>query len=71
MDVNPDLLIKRLSKNKKRPLLYKKNINDTIKKIYLERKKIYNQADFRIKCSSLRLNEIVDKVLKLYENSSN
>ena len=71
LDVNPDLLIKRLSKNKKRPLLYKKNINDTIKKIYLERKKIYNQADFRIKCSSLRLNEIVDKVLKLYENSSN
>ena len=48
LDVNPDLLIKRLSKNKKRPLLYKKNINDTIKKIYLERKKIYSQADFRI-----------------------
>ena len=71
LDVNPDLLIKRLSKTKKRPLLYKKNINDTIKKIYLERKKIYNEADFRIKCSSLGLNEIVDKILKLYENSSN
>jgi shikimate kinase len=71
LDVNPDLLIRRLSKTKKRPLLYKKNISDTIKKIYLEREKIYNKADYRIKCSSLKTNEIVDKILKLYENSGN
>ena len=71
LDVNVDELVQRLKKTQKRPLLYKKNINDTIKKIYLERKKIYNEADYKIKCSSLKSGEIVDKILKLYENSNN
>ena len=71
MDVNLDILIKRLSKTKKRPLLYKKNISDTIKKIYLERKKTYKEADFRIKCNFLRSNEITDKILEIYEKSGN
>ena len=71
LDVNTDILIKRLSKTKKRPLLYKKNISDTIRKIYLERKKTYKEADFRIKCDFLTSNEIVDKILKLYDKSGN
>ena len=71
LDVDIAQLIKRLKRTKKRPLLYKKNISDTIKKIYLEREQIYNKADHRIKCSSLKTNEIVDKILKLYENSGN
>ena len=36
-----------------------------------ERKKIYNEADYRIKCSFLTSNEIVNKILKLYEKSGN
>ena len=71
LDVNVDVLTKRLNKSKNRPLLYKKNISDTIKKIYLEREKIYNEADYRISCSFLTSSEIVDKVLKLYEKSGN
>ncbi len=71
LDVNTDKLTKRLSKSKKRPLLYKKNISDTINKIYLDRKKIYNKADYRIRCSFLNSKEIVDKILKLYEKSGN
>ena len=71
LDVNIDELVSRLEKTKKRPLLYKKNINDTIKKIYLERKKIYNEADYRIKCSSLKSEEIADKIFRLYENANN
>ena len=71
LDIDTDELIKRLKRTNKRPLLYKKNISVTIKKIYLEREKIYNQADFRIKCSSLKSSEIVDKILKLYESSGN
>ena len=71
LDVKTEILIKRLKRTKKRPLLDKKNINDTVKEIYQERKKIYNQADYRIKCSSLKLNEIVKKILKLYEDSRN
>ena len=64
LDVDIDELIKRLKRTKKRPLLYKKNISDTIRKIYLERKKIYNEAGFRVKCSSFKSSEIVDKIIK-------
>jgi shikimate kinase len=71
LDVNADILEKRLNRTQKRPLLYKKNISDTIKKMYLERKKIYNEANYRIKCSFLKSSEIVDKILKLYEKSGN
>jgi len=69
LDVPVDELIKRLKKNNKRPLLNNKNIGETVRKIYLDRKKIYNEADYRIKCNSLRSEEIVDKILNLYENS--
>ena len=71
LDVPIDELIKRLKKNKKRPLLLKKNIEETVKKIYFDRKKIYNEADFRIKCNSLKSDEIVEKILNLYEKSGN
>ena len=69
LDVPVEQLVIRLKNSKQRPLLYKKNINETVKKIYFERKKIYNEADFRIKCESLRPKEITDKILDLYEKS--
>ena len=69
LDVDIDVLIKRLKVTKKRPLLYEKNISNTIKKLYSEREKIYNKADYRIKCSLLKSNKIVEEILKLYEKS--
>ena len=69
IDVSVQTLLKRLSKTKKRPLLLKKNLSETVNKIYFERKKIYNEADYRIKCDSLKSEEIVGKILKLYETS--
>ena len=71
LDVEITQLIKRLNRAKRRPLLYKKNISTTVKKIYFDREKIYSKADYRIKCSSLKTSEIVNKILKLYENSGN
>ena len=38
LDTPINELIKRLKKNKKRPLLFRKNIDETIKKIYFESK---------------------------------
>ena len=69
LDVNTDILINRLKKNKKRPLLFNKNLIETVKKIYLERKKTYSEADFKIRCDSLKPELIVNKILDLYENS--
>ena len=71
LDVDVSEIIKRLKKTKKRPLLYNKNLNVTVNKIYLERKKTYSEADFRIKCNFLGPDKIVDKILKLYEKSGN
>jgi len=70
LDVPIEKLIRRLSKSSQRPLLYKKNISETVKKIYFERKKIYNEADFRIKCGSLKSEDIVNEILNLYEKST-
>tara|TARA_Y100001958_G_scaffold121068_1_gene88214 strand:- start:619 stop:1107 length:489 start_codon:yes stop_codon:yes gene_type:complete len=71
LDVPVEEIIKRLKNNKQRPLIINKNINETLKKIYFERKKIYNEADFRIKCFSLKSEEIANKILVLYEKSGN
>ena len=71
LDVPLDQLIKRLKKSRQRPLLYKKNITESIKKIYFERKKIYNKADYRIKCNSLKSFEITNIILDIYEKSGN
>ena len=71
LDVPIEELIKRLRKSKQRPLLYKKNISKTVKKIYFNRKKIYNEADYRIKCNSLKSEQIVEKILNLYEKFRN
>ena len=71
LDVDVSELIKRLKKTRKRPLLYNKNLNVTVNKIYLERKKTYSEADYRIKCNFLGPDKIVDKILKLYEKSGN
>ena len=71
LDVPIEKLIKRLKKSKKRPLLFKKKIDDTVKKIYLDRKKIYNMTDYKINCGSLKSGEIVSKILNFYEKSGN
>ena len=71
LDLPLDQLIKRLKKNTNRPLLFKKNIAETAKKIYFDRKKIYNEADYRIICDSLKSEEIARKILNLYEKSGN
>ena len=70
LDISLNKLISRLNKSKKRPLLMK-NLNQTINKIYLKRKKTYNEADYKIVCGSLKTYEIVNKISKIYENTRN
>ena len=53
------------------PLLNNGNLEDSINKIYSERKKIYNESDFRIKCNSMNIDQIVDQIIKIYENTEN
>ena len=69
LDAPLEELIKRLKKGRQRPLLYKKDIRKTVKKIYFDRKKIYNEADYKIKCHSLNTKQIIEKILNNYEKS--
>ena len=71
LDVNIEELSRRLKSSKKRPLLNKKNLNETIQKIYIERKKTYNEADFRIKCNFQKPEVIVEKIFRIYEKKRN
>ena len=71
LDLNLNELVKRLNKTKKRPLLFKKDLKSTINKIYLERKKTYSSADFKINCNYLKPENIADKILELYEKTRN
>jgi len=69
LDLSVKFLLLRLRNVKKRPLLNEENLNESINKIYSERKKIYNQSNFRIKCDKLEINQIINRIIKLYENS--
>ena len=59
-------LISRLYKSKKRPITYnlkRKDLNNLINK----RSKIYSMANYKINCDKLSKNEIINKILKIYE----
>ena len=71
LDLSLKSILPRLKITKKRPLLDKDNLEDSINKIYSQRKKIYKESDFKIKCDSMKIQEIVNKIIKLYEDSRN
>ncbi len=71
LDTEINILNTRLKNSKNRPLLFGKNLKPALIKIYTQRKKFYNKADFRIKCDLLKPEEIVDKIIKYYESSRN
>ena len=66
LNVNLETIYMRLKNSKKRPLIYNNNKNN-IGKIFMERKKIYSLADHEINCDNLNLNQISNKIIKLYE----
>ena len=71
LDLKVESLLNRLKNVKKRPLLDENRLDQSINKIYSERKKIYNESNFRIKCNSMDKDEIVYKIIELYESSRN
>ena len=71
LDVNLTILLNRLKNVSKRPLLNQTNLEETVKKIYSKRKRNYNEANFRVKCNSMSVEQIVNKIILLYENTRN
>ncbi len=63
---NCEILLKRIKKSKKRPIAFNSTDNELIDLIK-KRSSIYSKALYEIKCDKLSKNEIVKKVLKIYE----
>ena len=60
------VLLERIKKSNKRPLAYNATDNQLIDLIK-KRSNVYSKALHEIKCDNLSKNEIVKKVLKIYE----
>ena len=63
---NTSTIIRRIKKNKNRPILKGMSENE-INKLIIKRKKIYEKAHLKINCENLSKNEIINKIIKLYE----
>ena len=62
-----ETIINRIKNSKKRPLTTKLNTNQ-LKKLIVERSKIYNSSDYKLNCDKLSKEEIVIKIIKFYES---
>tara|TARA_Y100000590_G_scaffold403349_1_gene489960 strand:- start:6505 stop:7014 length:510 start_codon:yes stop_codon:yes gene_type:complete len=67
LDADIETLDSRIKHNYKRPLLKKENNLLKLKEIYEDRKKIYGLADHKIECDNLDKQEIVEKIIEIYE----
>ena len=61
-------LINRIKRSKKRPIAFNSAKNE-IKKLIFERSKIYSIANYKINCEKFSKNEIVKKILDIYEKN--
>jgi len=64
---NENVLLNRIKNSKKRPLAFNSTDNELIDLIQ-RRSTIYSKALYEIKCDNLSKNQIVKKILKIYES---
>jgi len=60
------ILLKKITNSKKRPIAFN-STNKEIISLMKERSQIYSEAKFKINCNKLTKNEIVKKVINIYE----
>ena len=64
---NPKTLIQRVKNNIKRPIVLNSSTNELIDLIK-KRSEIYSKSKYKINCEQLSKNEIVSKIIDIYEN---
>ena len=65
---NSKILLERIKNSKKRPIAINSSDNEIINLIQ-KRSHIYAKALFEIKCDNLSKNEVVNKIIKIYESN--
>ena len=68
LNLNDKILLERIKNSKKRPLAINLSDNEIINLIK-KRSNIYAKALFEIKCDNLSKNEVVNKIIKIYETN--
>ena len=63
---NDEILLNRIKNSKKRPLAFNSSDNDLINLIK-KRSNVYSKALYEIKCDNLSKNQIVKRILEIYE----
>ena len=63
-----NVLLKRIKNSKKRPLAINAS-DDQIIDLIQKRSNVYAEALFEIKCDNLTKNEVVNKIVKIYESN--
>ena len=63
-----ETLINRINNSKKRPLAIKLT-EPQLKTLIIERSKIYNKSNVKINCDNLDKKQIINKIVKYYENN--
>ena len=61
-----EILLNRIKNSRKRPLAFKATDNELIDLIK-KRNNIYSKAMYEIKCDNLSKNEVINKILEIYE----
>ena len=67
LNLNIKTLTERAKWSSKRPLLKNENYKKVIKDLFLERRNFYKLANYKIECDRIGKNDIVTKIIDLYE----
>ena len=67
LDVDIKTLSQRVGWNQNRPLLEKEKNYKKLNELYTQRKNIYKLADYKIVCNNLNKEDIVERIIELYE----
>ncbi len=65
---NDKVLIRRIRNSQKRPLVFNLDDNEILNLIK-KRSKIYSKAKFKINCDNLTKNQIINKIINIYEKN--
>ena len=68
LDLDTETLINRIENSSKRPIAVQSTKNELINLIK-KRSNIYSKAMYKVDCNSLTKNEIVDKLVNIYETN--
>ena len=68
LNLNAKIIMRRIKNSSKRPIAAKLN-QDELKNLIKKRSNIYSKAMYKIECDNLTKNEIVDKIINIYESN--